>query len=86
MKVRFKIFINLCGYGWNVRRKKWYMKFPFLPVPPMSWLLWRLETAWGIDSRNPKIKDFPPLTVMVKDVWKFGRWLYYIQPHSKKGI
>ena len=77
MKVRFKIFIYLCGYGLNVRRKKWYMKFPFLPVPPMSWLLWRLETAWGIDSREFRWSKLPPIKAIIKDVFNFGSFLKY---------
>ena len=82
MKDNIRILITLCRYGWNVRRKNWHVRFPFLPIPPVNWLLWRLETAWGIDSQNPRLKDFPPLIVMVKDVWKFGHWLCYIQPSS----
>ena len=62
-------------YGWRVRRKGWWYRFPFLPIPPKRWLLWRFETAWGIDSTYPKWEDFPPIKVMVSDIYKFGHFL-----------
>ena len=62
-------------YGWRVRRKGWWYRFPFLPIPPKRWLLWRFETAWGIDSTYPKWEDFPPVKVMVSDIYKFGHFL-----------
>ena len=70
-----KVIIRLLKYGWLVKRKGWWYKFPFLPIPPKAWLLWRLETAWGIDSMNPKWKDFPTIPVMIHDVYNFGHWL-----------
>ena len=62
-------------YGWRVKRKGWWYRFPFLPIPPKRWLLWRFETAWGIDSTYPKWEDFPPVKVMVSDIYKFGHFL-----------
>tara|TARA_R100000008_G_scaffold86897_1_gene82588 strand:- start:1708 stop:1953 length:246 start_codon:yes stop_codon:yes gene_type:complete len=76
--VNTKIFIVLLKYGWNVRRKNWWYRFPFIPIPPRNWLLWRFETAWGIDSRTFKLSDLPPVNKIIKDVWKFGHWLSYI--------
>ena len=38
-------------------------------------MLWRFETAWGIDSTNPKWEDFPPIKIMIKDVLNFGHFL-----------
>jgi len=62
-------------YGWRVKRKGWWYRFPFLPIPPKRWLLWRFETAWGIDSTYPKWEDFPPIKVMISDIYKFGHFL-----------
>ena len=72
------ITLTLMRYGWRVRRKGWWYRFPFLPVPPKLWLLWRFETAWGIDSMNPKWEDFPPIKIMVSDIYKFGHFLRYV--------
>jgi len=37
----------LLGLGWASRRRGWWRRFPFLPLPPRSYLAWRSETAWG---------------------------------------
>jgi hypothetical protein len=37
--------------------------------------MWRFETAWGIDSMNPKWEDFPSIKVMISDIYKFGHFL-----------
>ncbi len=70
---KIKTFITLIKYGWTVRRNKWWCRFPFLPVPPKRWLLWRFETAWGIDAMNPKWEDFPPIKKNIYDVRKLGK-------------
>ena len=73
------ITLILLMYGWRVRRKGWWYRFPFLPIPPKRWLLWRFETAWGIDSTYPKWEDFPPIKVMVSDIYKFGHFVRNIK-------
>lgn len=75
---KIKTIIALLKYGWNVRRKNWWCRFPFIPIPPKNWLLWRFETAWGIDSMNPKWDDFPPIKHIIRDIWKFGKWLNHM--------
>lgn len=74
----FRILKTLMSYGWAVRRKNWWRRFPFIPIPPRRWILWRMETAWGIDAQNPKWADFPPIKIMLRDMWRFGRWLCFI--------
>ena len=69
------VTFTLLIYGWRVRRKGWWYKFPFLPIPPKRWLMWRFETAWGIDSTYPKWKDFPPIKIMISDIYKFGHFI-----------
>jgi len=70
--------IVLLKYGWKVKRKGWWYKFPFIPIPPKNWILWRFETAWGIDASNVKLSDFPPFTIIISDIYKFGHFLKYI--------
>ena len=77
-RIKISILITLIRYGWRVRRKQWLYSFPFLPVPPKVWLLWRLESAWGIDAMNPRWSDFPTLKVMIEDIYKFGSFLKYV--------
>ena len=77
-RIKISILVALMFYGWRVRRKGWWHRFPFLPIPPREWLLWRLETAWGINAMNPQWSDFPPLKVMIEDIYKFGSFLRYV--------
>ena len=72
---RFNIIKTLVIYVWFVRRKRWYLRFPFLPLPPKRWLLWRIETAWGIQADNFRWKDLPPIRIIIKDMMSFGRFL-----------
>jgi hypothetical protein len=44
----------LVALGWASRRRGWWRRFPFLPLPPRSYLAWRSETAWGeADAAGP---------------------------------
>tara|TARA_A100001037_G_C15032891_1_gene581842 strand:+ start:15 stop:260 length:246 start_codon:yes stop_codon:yes gene_type:complete len=70
-----EIIKTLTVYWWNVRRKNWFIRFPFLPIPPKDWVLWRMETAWGIQANNFKWKDLPPIKIMIRDILAFGRFL-----------
>ena len=85
----YQIAKNLIYYLWNVRRKNWIIRFPFLPIPPIDWMLWRMETAWGIQATNFKLKDLPPIKIIIRDAWAFGRFLtmingtYTIKKRSK---
>lgn len=44
---------GLAGLAWRFRRRRWYARPPFLPLPPPEYLRWRLETAFGGDARAP---------------------------------
>jgi hypothetical protein len=33
--------------AWAFRARGWYRRPPFLPLPPRSYVRWRLETAYG---------------------------------------
>jgi len=44
--------------AWAFRRRAWYRKPPFLPLPPRSYLSWRLDTAYGDPAATPPIDDF----------------------------
>jgi len=47
--------------------RDWYRKPPYVPVPPASYVQWRLKTAYG--------KHRPPWRAVVRDLWQFGDWL-----------
>lgn len=77
-RIKVSILITLMKYGWRVRRKGWWHRFPFLPIPPKEWLLWRLETAWGIDARSFKWSKLPSCRIILKDIYNFGSFLKYV--------
>ena len=37
----------LLGAAWAFRSRDWYRRPPFLPLPPASYMKWRMETAYG---------------------------------------
>jgi len=47
----------ILGAAWAFRHRHWYRKFPFLPVPPRSYLAWRMETAFGDPAAEPELDD-----------------------------
>ncbi|MDZ7780494.1 MAG: hypothetical protein U5R14_11285 [Gemmatimonadota bacterium] len=43
--------------AWAFRDRRWYRRFPFLPMPPSSYLRWRMETALGDPEAVPDLDD-----------------------------
>ena len=39
--------------AWAFRARGWYRCAPFLPLPPASYMRWRLETAYGAADAKP---------------------------------
>ena len=39
--------------AWAFRARGWYRRPPFLPVPPASYMRWRMETAYGDSGAVP---------------------------------
>ncbi len=44
---RPRVIPAMLGASWAFRARGWYRRFPFLPVPPASYMRWRMETAFG---------------------------------------
>ncbi len=47
----------ILGASWAFRARDWYRRFPFLPVPPASYMRWRMETAFGDPDVVPPLDD-----------------------------
>jgi hypothetical protein len=47
----------LMGLAWAARRRGWYRRFPFLPLPPASYVRWRLETAYGDPEADAPVDE-----------------------------
>lgn len=50
--------------AWATRAQNWYRRPPFLPIPPASYLRWRMETAYGDGDAEPSPDE----------VERFVRW------------
>lgn len=58
------LVVDLLDAAWAFRARGWYRRFPFLPLPPRSYLEWRMETAYGDPEAVP-----PP-----EELGRFLRW------------
>jgi hypothetical protein len=45
----------LLGAAWTFRARDWYRRPPFLPLPPRSYMRWRMETAYGDADFTPRL-------------------------------
>jgi hypothetical protein len=54
----------LLGVAWRFRRRGWLTRFPFLPLPDMKYVRWRMLTAYGDESAVPPAGD----------VVRYARW------------
>lgn len=49
--------VALVRVAWRFRRRRWFARFPFLPVPPREYLRWRMYTAYGREHAVPPADD-----------------------------
>ena len=56
--------VALVRVSWRFRRRDWYRRFPFLPLPDPTYMRWRMHTAYGRDDAVPAAAD----------VVRFARW------------
>ena len=50
---RPRLFALLLATAWRFRRRDWYRRPPFLPLPPEDYMRWRLHTAYGDENHLP---------------------------------
>jgi hypothetical protein len=43
--------------AWRFRRRHWYRRPPFLPVPARDYVRWRMHTAYGSHGAIPPADD-----------------------------
>ena len=48
---------HLLRAAWAFRGRDWYRRAPFLPIPPRSYVRWRLETAYGDPDARPPLDE-----------------------------
>ena len=54
----------LLRVAWRFRRRRWWQRAPFLPLPDTTYIRWRMHTAYGDEDFTP-----PP-----EDVERYARW------------
>ncbi|MFI5279087.1 MAG: hypothetical protein ACHQU1_01220 [Gemmatimonadales bacterium] len=59
-----RVALDLLSLAWSMRRRGWYARPPFLPVPPAEYVRWRMYTAYGDEAAIPPVRD----------VLRFARW------------
>jgi hypothetical protein len=56
--------MTLLRVAWRFRRRGWYRRPPFLPLPAIEYLRWRMLTAYGDPNAVPPAED----------VERYARW------------
>lgn len=54
---RPRLIPRMLAAGWAFRARRWYVRPPFLPLPPSSYMRWRMETAYGDRHAVPPQED-----------------------------
>ncbi|HSA56656.1 MAG TPA: hypothetical protein VLE53_13185 [Gemmatimonadaceae bacterium] len=42
---------------WRFRRRRWFARPPFLPLPAREYVRWRMYTAYGDENAVPPVDD-----------------------------
>jgi hypothetical protein len=56
--------VALLRVAWRFRARRWYRRFPFLPLPAADYMRWRMYTAYGDSAFVPPAED----------VVRYARW------------
>ena len=56
--------VALVRVGWRFRRRGWWKRPPFLPLPATEYVRWRMHTAYGSEDTVPPAAD----------VERYARW------------
>jgi hypothetical protein len=57
--------VDLLRVAWRFRHRHWYRRVPFLPLPAVPYVRWRMYTAYGAEDAIPPARD----------VIAFARWV-----------
>jgi hypothetical protein len=59
-----RLALDLVRTAWAFRRRRWWARAPFLPLPDPTYLRWRMYTAYADEDAVPPLED----------VMRFARW------------
>ena len=55
--VRPALAADLLRVAWRFRRRGWWRRVPFLPLPSREYVRWRMHTAYGDADAVPPAED-----------------------------
>ena len=55
---------DLLSVAWRFRARRWFARAPFLPLPSLEYVRWRMYTAYGSEHAVPPVRD----------VIRYARW------------
>jgi len=58
---------------WAFRRRRWWARPPFLPLPDHTYLRWRLYTAYGDEDALPPVRDVIRFARWRREILRLGR-------------
>jgi hypothetical protein len=59
-----RLALDLLRTAWAFRRRDWWRRAPFLPLPDSTYVRWRMYTAYADEHAVPPLDD----------VIRFARW------------
>jgi len=66
---RPKLLFYMAATAWRFRRRGWYRRPPFLPLPSNDYVAWRMYTAYGREDAVPSIEEAE----------RYFRWAYHLR-------
>lgn len=71
-----RVLPHLASAAWAFRARDWYRKPPFLPLPPRSYVRWRMETAYGDPDALPDPRE----------IERYVRWASWMRHLMRRRI
>ena len=62
---RPRLATDLLRVAWRFRKRGWYRRVPFLPLPEREYVEWRMHTAYGDHDATPPVADLE----------RYARWV-----------
>mgnify|MGYP006954430991 CR=1 FL=1 len=68
-----RLAVDLMTAFWVFRRRRWWARPPFLPLPDRTYLRWRLYTAYGDEDVLPPMRDVIRFARWRREILRLGR-------------
>ena len=71
--IRPRLALDLITAAWAFRRRGWWARPPFLPLPDPTYLRWRMYTAYGDEAAVPPARDVERFARWRRELLRLGR-------------